>query len=57
MRVFFMELLCLTEGDVITQIRFRCAYYDDDERIRVQPTCLHMDAETAAGQDGLLPFE
>lgn len=54
---FFMELLCLTEGDVITQIRFRCAYYDDDERIRVQPTCLHMDAETAAGQDGLLPFE
>lgn len=54
---FFMELLCLTEGDVITQIRFRCAYYDDDERIRVQPTCLHMDAETVAGQDGLLPFE
>lgn len=54
---FFMELLCLTEGDVITQIRFRCAYYDDDERIRVQPTCLHMDTEIAAGQDGLLPFE
>jgi hypothetical protein len=54
---FFMELLCLTEGDVITQIRFRCAYYDDDERIRVQPTCLHMDTEIAAGQNGLLPFE
>ena len=54
---FFMELLCLTEGDVITQIRFRCAYYDDDERIRVQPTCLHMDTDIAAGQNGLLPFE
>lgn len=50
---FFMELLCLTEGDVITQIRFRCAYYDDDERIRVQPTCLHMDVAAAAGQDGM----
>ena len=48
---FFMELLCLTEGDVITQIRFRCAYYDDDERIRVQPTCLHMDVAVAAGKD------
>lgn len=49
---FYMQLLCITEGDVITQIRFT-SYYDVDERIREQPQNLHMDAATAAGQDVL----
>ncbi len=49
---FYMQLLCITAGDVITQIRFT-SYYDVDERIREQPQNLHMDAATAAGQDGL----
>lgn len=49
---FYMQLLCITEGDVITQIRFT-SYYDVDERIREQPQNLHMDAATAAGQDDL----
>ena len=47
---FYMQLLCLTEDDVITQIRFTCIY-DADERIQKQPENLHMDA-AAAGQGG-----
>lgn len=46
---FYMNLLCITEGDIITKIRF-FNYYDEDEAIRTQPLGLHMDAEEIAEQ-------
>lgn len=48
---FYMNLLCITEDDIITKIRF-FNYYDEDEAIRTQPTGLHMDAEEIAEQGG-----
>ncbi len=44
-----MQFLCITEADTITKIRFS-SYYDDDEIICNQPTCLHVDAAETDGR-------
>lgn len=45
---FYMQLLCITEDDVITKIRF-FSYYDADNTIQRQPQTLYMDATEAGG--------
>lgn len=49
---FYMHLLCITEDDIITKIRF-FSYYDEDPTILRQPTKLYMDAADVLRQDGL----
>lgn len=48
----YMQLLCITEDDSITKIRF-FSYYDEDPTILRQPTKLYMDAADVMRQDEL----